>query len=115
MKPSILFAAAALLLLGLSAVSHAGGKIAPVHLDNVNTAADEVDPFTLDGRTLYYASNTSGTFGIYRSSLVTRAAGKETWSARKVYDDMLSKEYDHRSPFLRKALPPPRRMSSTTR
>jgi hypothetical protein len=104
MKPLRPLAAAGVLLLGLCAGSDAQPKIVVVNLDKVNTAADDLDPFTADGATLYYASNVSGTFGIYQSTVKKRQPGgnKETWSKREVYAGLLDNKFDQRSPFLRK-------------
>jgi hypothetical protein len=76
------------------------GEVTPikaVNLEKVNTAADEDDPFvSADGASLYYASNTGGTDGIYLSK---RGGGKD-WPAGKPY--LVSKDFDQRSPFLHK-------------
>jgi hypothetical protein len=87
-----------LLLPGLPcAPAGEGDTVKPINLENLNTEADEDDPFAADGLTLYYASNAGGTFGIHVSK---RSAGKDSWPAGKKF--MVTKEYDQRSPFIHK-------------
>ncbi len=97
MKPLIPLLAAGFLAMG--AAADAGEAVKPVNVGKLNTAADELDPFTADNLTLYYASNARGTFGICVSK---RVRGKDAWPAGKVYADLSSKDCDHRSPFRRK-------------
>ena len=79
----------------------AGNGAKPVNLEKLNTAADDVDPCAADNTTLFYASNVKGTFGIYVSK---RPQAKGQWPAGKVYAELLSKNFDHRSPFARKGV-----------
>jgi hypothetical protein len=70
----------------------------PVNLGAVNTKADEDDPFvTLDGLSLFYASNTTGTFDLMRAQ---RQSTLGKWKAGRPIDDVNTKEADERSPFL---------------
>src|SRR4051794_40182608 len=84
---------AGLIALGLFGTADGGGDgVKPINLESVNTDADEVDPCAAtDNLTLYYASNASGTFGIYASK---RIPGKDAWPAGKVYEDLLGKDAD---------------------
>jgi hypothetical protein len=93
-----------LFLVALASLCQAksGDPIKPINLEKLNTAADELDPFSSsDGLALYYASNTSGTFGIYVSK---RGAAKDAWPTGRVFADLLSKDADQRSPFVHKGV-----------
>src|SRR5262245_64551938 len=74
----------------------AGDEVKFIHLDKVNTEADEDDPFVSpSGLTLLYASNKAGTFDIMLSK---RTAAGQPFPAGKPY--LNSPEDDERSPFL---------------
>jgi len=74
----------------------AGDDIKFIHLDRVNTDADEDDPYVSpSGLTLLYASNKAGTFDILTSK---RTAAGQPFPAGKPY--LASAEDDERSPFL---------------
>ena len=93
-------ALAALALVGgidSAQVGSGNSAVKPTNLDQVNTTADEDDPFiTADGLSLYYASNAAGSFDICVS---TRRSGA-AWPAGKVAADINTKEADERSPFV---------------
>jgi hypothetical protein len=89
------------LLIQIDAISPAGQepKIKPLNLEQVNTKADEVDPFlTPDGLSLYYASNANreGTFDILKSQ---RRSAAQRWPPGKRLS-LNTKDADARSPFL---------------
>jgi hypothetical protein len=84
------------LLLLVRAPAGEPGSLSPVHLDNVNSEADEDDPFvTADGSALYYASNRGGTFAI----LIARRTRKG-WTSGQPLASVNRKDADVRSPFL---------------
>jgi hypothetical protein len=94
-----LLAAGLLLLAFRNGAAGEEKPLKPFNLDKVNTEADEIDPFlALDGLSLYYASNASGTFDI----LVSRRAAGKTWPEGKRLR-LNAKDADARSPFLRAA------------
>jgi hypothetical protein len=83
-----------------SSLAPAGGKddAKPVNLEKLNTAADEVDPFPVDGMNLLYATNGGGKFEVRLSK---RAAATSAWPAGKVHRPFLSAAgHDCRSPFV---------------
>jgi hypothetical protein len=70
----------------------------PVNLEQLNTKADEDDPFVAaDGLTLYYASNAAGSFDLMVSQ---RSSGARGWPAGRPLPDLNTKDADERSPFL---------------
>jgi len=72
------------------------GRVKPLNLDKINTAADEDDPFVLpDGKTLLYAANSSGKYQIMQASY---ARG---WRKDEPPKGVNSKRSDSRSPFFR--------------
>lgn len=74
----------------------AGENIKFIHLDKVNTDADEDDPYVSpSGLTLMYASNKAGTYDILTCK---RTAAGQPFPAGKPY--LASTEDDERSPFL---------------
>jgi hypothetical protein len=89
---------AGLLLVGVRDRAPAGdaGEIKPINVENLNTEADEDDPFVGDGTALYYASNAGGTYGIW----VSKRGTSKDWPAGKKF--LVSKDADQRSPFLHK-------------
>ncbi|MCI0684746.1 MAG: hypothetical protein L0Y71_21830 [Gemmataceae bacterium] len=89
--------AVAWMMFALSLGSHGAGggnDIKLIHLDKVNTDADEDDPYVSpSGLTLIYASNKAGTYDI----LTSRRNGA-AFPAGKPY--LASPEDDERSPFM---------------
>lgn len=74
----------------------AGDGVKFIHLDKVNTDADEDDPYiTPSGLTLFYASNKAGTFDVLTSR---RSGVGQPFPAGKPI--LSSMEDDERSPFL---------------
>jgi WD40-like Beta Propeller Repeat len=74
-------------------------SIKPINLDKVNTEADEDDPFlAADDLSLYYASNTSGTFDILVAQ--RRTAGAAWLPGKRLR--LNSKNSDARSPLVRR-------------
>ncbi|MCS7045319.1 MAG: hypothetical protein NZO58_03075 [Gemmataceae bacterium] len=74
----------------------AGDEIKAVNLGNLNTEADENDPYVSpSGLLLFYASNRAGTWDIYRSQ---RTSGATPFPPGKPY--LAHAEYDERAPFL---------------
>ncbi len=93
-------ATVAVVALVFAVLSHAPasdpGRLKPVNLDKVNTAADENDPFVSpDGSTLFYASNKSGHYKIQYAS----RKGKG-WSAGRPLESSGAKDADERSPYM---------------
>jgi Tol biopolymer transport system component len=86
-----------LLLIGRSDIE-AGDAIKVLHLDKLNTEADEEDPFPgPDGTSLFYASNALGSYDIYVS---IRPKGSLVFPKGKpVINDKMT---DERSPFVYK-------------
>lgn len=90
----------ALVLIGLRGISAgaAGEEQAaqPVNLGEVNTKADETDPFLMsNGVTLLYASNAAGTFDL----LAAQRQGKELqWGAGQPLGPLNTRDADERSP-----------------
>src|SRR6202011_5798961 len=93
-----------LLLIALPLPAFPGDKddAKPVNLEKLNTAADEVDPFMVNGTTLLYA--TPNADGKYELRLSTRASAAGAWKAGKTWRDLSFKTYDCRSPFVFKGV-----------
>lgn len=96
------FFAAALLLVGSPLLP--GGEpavIKAIHLDKLNTAADETDPcVAADNLTLYFATNAQSNYDIHWSR---RTQVSQPWPMGKPVTGLATKEADERSPFLFKA------------
>jgi hypothetical protein len=89
---------AALFLLPGHAPAGAKDDLKPANLEKLNTAADEVDPFAVDGSNLLYATNEAGKFEVRLSKRASLAA---PWPPGKVFRPFLSStEYDCRSPAI---------------
>jgi hypothetical protein len=87
------------LLLCLSGSLHAGegGKAKPMNLDNVNTAADEDDPYvTMNHLELYYAAKSGDAWRLMTSQ---RTMAAKPFPAGKLMGAQMGKDADERSPF----------------
>src|SRR5262245_43146310 len=88
----------ALMLIPMPGRSGDKGEVKPLNLEKLNTAADDVDPFPIDGSNLLYATNAEGKFEVRLSK---RSSASVPWPAGKVHRPFLSNaDYDCRSPFV---------------